>query len=65
MGTRSQLIEFRNMLVTVRDKIVELKSQGKSLEGIIAANPTAAFDDKWGRFVIDSKFFIKLVYEGL
>ena len=59
------MIEFRDMLVTVRDKVVTLKSQGKSLEDIIAAKPTAAFDDKWGRFVIDSKFFTKLVYEGL
>jgi glyoxylase-like metal-dependent hydrolase (beta-lactamase superfamily II) len=65
VGNRAQLIEFRDMLVTVRDKVVALKSQGKSLEDIIAAKPTAAFDDKWGRFVIDSKFFTKLVYEGL
>ena len=36
--------------------------------GVITARrgkPTAAFDDKWGRFVIDSKFFTKLVYDGL
>jgi glyoxylase-like metal-dependent hydrolase (beta-lactamase superfamily II) len=65
VGNRAQLIEFRNMLVTVRDNVAALKSQGKSLEDIIAAKPTAAFDDKWGRFVIDSKFFTKLVYEGL
>jgi hypothetical protein len=50
VGNRAQLIEFRDMLVTVRDKVVALKSQGKSLEDIIAAKPTAAFDDKWGRF---------------
>jgi hypothetical protein len=31
----------------------------------IAAKPTAAFDDKWERYVIDSKFFTKLVYDGL
>jgi hypothetical protein len=49
----------------VRDNVVALKSQGKSLEDIIAAKPTAAFDDKWGRFVIGSEFFTKLVYEGL
>jgi hypothetical protein len=53
------------MLVTVRDKVLALKSQGKSLEDVIAAKPTAPFDDKWGRFVIDSQFFTKLVYDGL
>jgi glyoxylase-like metal-dependent hydrolase (beta-lactamase superfamily II) len=65
VGNRAQLIEFRDMLVTVRDKVGALKSQGKSLEDIIAVKPTAAFDDKWGRFVIGSKFFTKLVYDGL
>jgi glyoxylase-like metal-dependent hydrolase (beta-lactamase superfamily II) len=65
VGNRAQLIEFRAMLVAVRDKVVALKSQGKSLEDVIAAKPTADFDDKWGRFVIDSKFFTKLVYDGL
>ena len=53
------------MLVTVRDNVAALKSQRKSLEDVIAARPTAAFDDKWGRFVIDPKFFTKLVYEEL
>lgn len=65
VGNRAQLVEFRDMLVAVRDRVVALKSEGKSLEEIIAAKPTAAFDDKWGRFVIDSNFFTKLVYEGL
>jgi hypothetical protein len=49
----------------VRDAVVALKSRGNSLEDVLAAQPTAAFDAKWGRFVIDSKFFTKLVYDGL
>lgn len=65
VGNRAQLIEFRDMLVTVRDKVSALKAQGKSLEDVIAAKPTAAFDDKWGRFVIGSQFFTKLVYDGV
>jgi glyoxylase-like metal-dependent hydrolase (beta-lactamase superfamily II) len=65
VGHRAQLIEFRDMLVTVRDKIAALKSQGKSLAAVIAAKPTAAFDDKWGRFVIKPDLFAKLIYEGL
>jgi glyoxylase-like metal-dependent hydrolase (beta-lactamase superfamily II) len=65
VGNRAQLIEFRDMLVMVRDKVAALKSQGKSLEDVMAAQPTAAFDDKWGRFVIGSQFFTKLVYDGI
>jgi glyoxylase-like metal-dependent hydrolase (beta-lactamase superfamily II) len=65
IGTRSQLIEFRNMLVTVRDNVAALKRQGKSLDEVIAAKPSAAFDEKWGHFVIDPAHFIRLVYAGL
>ena len=65
VGTRAQLIEFRDMLVRVRDNIAALKRQGKSLDEIIAAKPTAAFDEKWGHFVIDPAHFTKLVYAGL
>jgi len=53
------------MLVTVRNNVLSLKQQGKSLDEIIAAKPTADFDDKWGHFVIDAAHFIKLVYAGL
>ena len=31
----------------------------------VAAKPTAAYDAKWGQFVINPPFFTKLVYEGV
>jgi glyoxylase-like metal-dependent hydrolase (beta-lactamase superfamily II) len=65
VGTRKDLIAFRDMLVGVRDNVASLKQQGKSLDEIIAAKPTAEFDAKWGHFVIDPAHFIKLVYAGL
>jgi hypothetical protein len=36
-----------------------------SRDQVIAARPTAAFDEKWGKFVIDGSFFTQLVYDGL
>jgi glyoxylase-like metal-dependent hydrolase (beta-lactamase superfamily II) len=65
VGNRAQLEEFRNMLVSIRDKVAALKKQGKSLDEIIAAKPTADFDAKYGNFVIDPAFFTRLVYAGL
>jgi glyoxylase-like metal-dependent hydrolase (beta-lactamase superfamily II) len=65
VGTRAQLIEFRDMLVAVRDNVAALKKQGKSLDEIIAAKPTAAFDAKWGNFVFNGDQFTKMVYAGL
>ena len=32
---------------------------------IVAAKPTAAYDAKFGAFVIDPGFFTRLVYEGV
>ena len=32
---------------------------------IIAAKPTAAYDAKWGQFVISPDLFTRLVYEGV
>jgi len=65
VGNKAQLAEFRDMLVTVRNKVAVLKDQGKPLNQIITAKPTAAYDAKWGNFVIDPAFFTRLVYEGL
>jgi glyoxylase-like metal-dependent hydrolase (beta-lactamase superfamily II) len=65
VGTHADLIAFRDMLVSVRDNVAALKKQNKSLEETIAAKPTAAFDAKWGNYVIDPAFFTRLVYNGL
>ncbi|MFL9936832.1 MBL fold metallo-hydrolase [Paraburkholderia sp. RL18-103-BIB-C] len=37
----------------------------ESLDEIIAAKPTAAFDAKWGNFVFNGAQFTKMVYAGL
>ena len=65
IGNKSQLVDFRDMLVSVRDKVSTLKNEGKSLEEVVAAKPTAGYDAKWGGFVIDGNFFTRLVYAGL
>jgi glyoxylase-like metal-dependent hydrolase (beta-lactamase superfamily II) len=65
VGNRAQLIEFRDMLVTVRSTVAALKQQGKSLDEIVAAKPTAAFDAKWGNFVFNGDQFTRMVYAGL
>ena len=65
VGNRAQLVEFRDMLVGIRENVARLKKQGKSLDEVIAAKPTAAYDAKWGGFVIDPVFFTRLVYASL
>ena len=65
VGNRAQLIEFRDMLASIRKNVAKLKAQGKTLEQTIAAKPTARYDAKWGQFVIDPAFFTRLVYRGV
>jgi glyoxylase-like metal-dependent hydrolase (beta-lactamase superfamily II) len=65
IGNKSQLIEFRDMLVTIRDKVAALKKQGRSRDEVVAAKPTGDYDAKWSGFVVDGNFFTKLVYAGV
>ena len=65
IGNKSQLIEFRDMLVSVREKVSALKKEGRSLDEVLAVKPTGDYDAKWGGFVIDGKNFTALVYQGV
>ncbi len=65
VGNRAQLIEYHDMLVAVRDKVAALKKQGKSLQEVYAAAPTAKYDQKWASFLLTGKFFSYLAYEGV
>ena len=65
VGNKAQLIEFRDMLVAIRDKVSALKNQGRSLAEVVAAKPSADYDAKWGAWVIDGATFTSLVYAGV
>jgi glyoxylase-like metal-dependent hydrolase (beta-lactamase superfamily II) len=65
VSNKAELKEFRDMLVAIRDNVAKLKQQGRSRDETVAAKPSAAFDAKWGQFVIDPGFFTRLVYEGV
>ena len=64
-SNKAELAAFRDMLVAIRENVAKLKRQGRSLNEIVAAKPTAEFDPKWGQFLITPAFFTKLVYEGV
>ena len=63
VSTRADLVEYRAMLVTVRDRVAALVKQGKSLEEVVAAKPTAEFDAKWGS--PDHMLFLPAIYAEL
>lgn len=63
VSTRADLVEYRTMLVTVRDRIAAMVKQGKTLEEVVAAKPTAEFDAKWGS--PDHMLFLPVIYAEL
>jgi glyoxylase-like metal-dependent hydrolase (beta-lactamase superfamily II) len=65
IGSKADLIEFRDMLVAIREKVAGLKRQGMTVFEVIAAKPTAAFDAKWGQFLITPSAFTGLVFQGV
>ncbi len=65
IGGKPELTEYRDMLVTIRDRVAALKKAGKSLDEIIAARPTAAYDSKWATKFTTGAVFTKYVYQGI
>jgi glyoxylase-like metal-dependent hydrolase (beta-lactamase superfamily II) len=63
VSNKAELQQFRDMLAAIRDNVGNLKKQGKTRDEAVAAKPTAAFDARWGQFLIDPGFFTRLVYE--
>jgi glyoxylase-like metal-dependent hydrolase (beta-lactamase superfamily II) len=64
IGGKSELTEYRDMLVAIHDRVAALKKAGKSLEETIATKPTAAYDSKWAHKFIPGDVFTKYVYQG-
>src|SRR5207247_238681 len=58
----ADIAAFRDMVTAVRDKVRELKSAGRSVEEVIAARPTASFDQKYGHGVVSAESFIRDLY---
>jgi glyoxylase-like metal-dependent hydrolase (beta-lactamase superfamily II) len=62
---KADLTPFRDVLVEAREKVAKLKKQGRSLEDVIAAKPTASHDAEWGQSFQSPKSFLGWVYQGV
>lgn len=61
LSSRGDLIAYRDMLMTIRDRVRRLIDQGQSIEQVIAANPTEGFPERG----IATADFVRLVYDSL
>src|SRR5580692_2169459 len=62
LGNKADLTKFRDMLVTSSDRVVKLKSAGKSAQEAVAEKPFADLDPVWGNGIINSEQWLQLVY---
>jgi len=65
LGNKGDLTKFRDMLVTVRDRLQKLKSAGKSAQEAAAEKPLADLDALWGKGMLNSDLFVQVVYLSL
>jgi cyclase len=62
IADRAALIAQRDMVLAVRDRVATLVSQGKSIEEVIAARPTASFDARVPQSEETAERFIRWLY---
>ena len=65
LAGRAELVAYRDMLTTVRDRVACLIRDGRSQDQAVAANPTASFDSEWETSEAGTERFVRLVYRSL
>lgn len=67
IGDEIDVVEYRNMVYIVRDRIIKLMEDGASLEEVLASDPTFDYDTEYGgtRGGPTNTEFITSVYQSL
>jgi glyoxylase-like metal-dependent hydrolase (beta-lactamase superfamily II) len=65
VGTKKDLVEYREVMVTLRDRITRLIKDGKTLSEAIAARPTRDFDAHWANGPIRPDQLVEEIYGDL
>jgi glyoxylase-like metal-dependent hydrolase (beta-lactamase superfamily II) len=59
------LTKYRDMMVTVRDRVQKLKTAGRTLAEVVAGKPTADLDGTWAKGFMQPADFVTIVYNTL
>jgi cyclase len=65
LASKEDLKAIRDMLHTVQERLETFSKQGKSVDEVVAAQPTKDFDDKWGKGLLPPATFLKMSYNSL
>ena len=65
LASKADLAAYRTMLAAVSSRIKVLVREGKTLEQVQAAKPTADYDAAWGKGFIPPARMVEMVYQDL
>ena len=65
VSNRAELSAYRDMLVAVGRRVRELVDEGASVDEVLAAQPTAAFDERYGGAGESTERFVRVLYADL
>ncbi len=65
LGSKADLKAYRDMLAAVYERMTKLIEEGKNIDDIIAAKPTADYDAKWGGGLLKPDQWVRMVYAEL
>lgn len=65
LSNRAELMEYRNVLITIRDRVKTAMDTGKDIEAIKAAKLTADYDETWGSGFINGDRLVDFIFTSL
>lgn len=65
LSNKKELLKYREVVLTVRDRVKTAIKDGKSLEAIKAAKLNADYDEKWGTGFINGDRIVDIIYTNL
>ncbi|MDO9459175.1 MAG: MBL fold metallo-hydrolase [Alphaproteobacteria bacterium] len=65
LATRADLVRFRAMVVTVRERVTAAKAAGKTAEEWAASKPLADLDADWGKGFLPVDKFTQIVFDAI
>jgi glyoxylase-like metal-dependent hydrolase (beta-lactamase superfamily II) len=65
LATKADLAAYREMLATVASRIRNAVREGRKLEEVVAAKPTADFDATFGKGFLPPHRFVEMVFRNL
>lgn len=65
LANKADLQNYRDMLATLSSRISAQVKEGRTLEEVLASQPTAEFDEAWGKGFLTPTKWVEMMYENL